>query len=168
MFDTSTKWLVLNSQPETPHRGWESVMDIFLPEWKMSFVLGGKFAAIDVIRLYSENFMKNCQQKGNAFVFAKVFFYSTWWTDVVTTLSFSPYWIINFLLCLVSLCRTSSCGSRSTVCGYNKLGGVRRHADERDFHFPASPVTAPNIVLPRLRDQRRSDSHNGGALIIQL
>lgn len=44
----------------------------------MSFVLGGKFAAIDVIRLHSENFMKNCQQKGNAFVFAKVFFYSTW------------------------------------------------------------------------------------------
>lgn len=33
----------------------------------MSFVLSGKFVAIDEIRLFSENFMKNCQQKRNTF-----------------------------------------------------------------------------------------------------
>lgn len=43
----------------------------------MSFVLSGKFVVIDEIQLFSENFMKDCQQKRNTFVFAKVFFYST-------------------------------------------------------------------------------------------
>lgn len=47
------------------------------------------------------------------------------------------------------------------------MGGIRRHADERD-HVSAQLGTALDIVLTRLRDQWHSSGDNTGTLIIQL
>lgn len=159
-----TNWLVLNSQPETPHRGWESVMDIFLSEWIEKCLLrsvGNSWQSMKhdfILRIL----WKTVNKKEACFFFVFCSISSAWieW-QLFDSHLFLKY---PFYLChSVGLWRVDRVRLRVATAKWAGSEGTRMSA--------ASSLRRPgcrSTLFWRVSTISGSDSHNAGALIIQL
>lgn len=121
----------------------------------MSFVLGGKFVAIDAMRR-GELYEKLSKKKKYVCLCQGLLLHMSW-MDLVTTVSFPPF------SSMFSFFRVS-CHYVCDCVGPTNWGDMQM-STITSLRSSGRPL---DIVLTRLRDQWHSGSDNAGMLIIQL